>query len=101
MKQNKRRGLIVWLYTLKNITRLQHYGQVYYVSRRLKYAVVYVDDASVERVIKELSQCHFVRTVDISHRPEVDMTCAQAVPEKYKEHSTMGLLTPADDCAVR
>ena len=33
----KRRGLIVWVYSLKQLKNLKKFGLLHYVSRRMKY----------------------------------------------------------------
>ncbi len=77
----KKQGLIVWLYTLKNINQLKKYGYVHYTSDKMKYAVIYVDESRVEEVIEKLSQLHYVRNVEVSHMDEVDMTFENVFPK--------------------
>ncbi|MDN6640161.1 MAG: YlbG family protein [Tetragenococcus sp.] len=72
-KIQKRRGLIVWVYSTKQIKNLRRYGFVHYVSSKMKYAVLYVNEEDTEKSIEKLNRLHFVRDVDISHRPEIDM----------------------------
>lgn len=64
-------GLIVWLYTPKYINKLKQYGMLHYVSRKLKYAVLYVDDNSIESTQEKLKKLHFVRSVEISYYNEL------------------------------
>ncbi|MEH7391661.1 DUF2129 domain-containing protein, partial [Bacillus sp. JJ1474] len=35
----QRQGIIVWLYSLKQAKMLRRFGNVHYVSKRLKYVV--------------------------------------------------------------
>lgn len=60
-------GLVIWLYTPKYVNKLKQYGLLHYVSRKLKYAVLYVDDDQVENVQEKLKKLHFVRSIEISH----------------------------------
>lgn len=69
----KRRGLIVWVYSLKQLKNLRRYGFVHYVSNKMKYVVLYVNEEDVEKDIEKLKRLHFVRNVDISHYPDIDM----------------------------
>lgn len=62
-----RTALIVWLYTNKYTNKLKQYGQVHYVSRKLKYAVLYIDHDQVDEVSKQLEKLHFVRNIEMSH----------------------------------
>lgn len=87
----EKRGLIVWLYTLKNLSQLKKYGFLHYSSEKMKYAVLYVDESRVEEVMERLNQLHYVRSVEISHMNEVDMTFADAIPkaDNSQEDSNM------------
>lgn len=64
-------GVIVWLYTPKYVNKLKQYGLLHYVSRKLKYAVLYIDDSNLENVSNKLKKLHFVRNVEISHSSDL------------------------------
>ena len=66
---SQRQGLIVWLKTLKKASQLKRYGNVHYVSKRLKYAVLYCDMRNRDRIIKKLESLPFVKRVELSYRP--------------------------------
>ncbi|MDT2816033.1 YlbG family protein [Vagococcus carniphilus] len=68
-----RRGLIVWVYSLKQLKNLRRFGYVHYVSKKMKYVVLYVDDVEIETVIEKLEKQFFVRSVDMSMRPDINM----------------------------
>lgn len=63
-----RQALIVWMYSNKKVKQLQKYGFVYYVSRKMKYAVLYTDVSEADHIQKNLEKLHFVRQVDVSPR---------------------------------
>ena len=42
MEQQERQALVVWLYTLKPIKQLKKFGNIHYISKRLKYIYLYV-----------------------------------------------------------
>nr|WP_028789382.1 YlbG family protein [Tetragenococcus muriaticus] len=75
----KRRGLIVWVYSLKQLKNLRRYGFVHYVSQKMKYIVLYVNEEDTQKSIEKLNRLHFVRSVDISHRPDIDMNFAEKI----------------------
>ena len=50
----KRRGIIVWVYSLKQLKTLKRYGLVHFVSRKMKYVVLYVNEETVEEVEEKL-----------------------------------------------
>lgn len=78
----KRKSLIVWLYTLKQLKQLNKYGSIHHFSENLKYAVLYVNHSQWETIRDELKKLNFVREVEISHRDEIDMTFKNAIPNR-------------------
>lgn len=62
-----RNGLIIWLYTPKYVNKLKQYGLLHYVSRKLKYAVLYVDSNDTQSTMEKLEKLHFVRSIEVSH----------------------------------
>lgn len=73
-KFNDRVGLIVWLYTTKYINKVKRYGLLHYVSKKMNYAVVYVDKSEKEKVQKSLQKHHFVRKVEVCINHEISYT---------------------------
>ncbi|QIL46338.1 YlbG family protein [Vagococcus coleopterorum] len=67
----ERRGLVVWMYNLRQLKSLKKFGSVMYASRKMKYAIIYVNQEGIDETIEALNKLHFVRSVDQSHRPEV------------------------------
>lgn len=82
----KRQGIIVWVYTLRQIKNLKRFGYIHYVSNRLKYVVMYVDQGEVKDKMERLNSLHYVRKVEISHRPEIDMTFEHALENDEEEN---------------
>lgn len=81
----KRQGIIVWVYTLRQIKNLKRFGYIHYVSSRLKYIVMYVDQTEVSDTVDRLNSLHYVRKVEISHRPEIDMTFEHVLDDNQEE----------------
>ncbi len=52
MKQ--RQGLVVWVYSLKQLKTLRRYGAIMYVSRRLKYVYLYLDGMKLQQRVTSL-----------------------------------------------
>ena len=50
MEQQERQALVVWLYTLKPIKQLKKFGNIHYISKRLKYIYLYVAKDEAESV---------------------------------------------------
>ncbi|KAF1302759.1 YlbG family protein [Enterococcus saccharolyticus] len=78
----KRRGLVVWVYSLRQLKNLRRFGFVHYVSRRMKYVLMYVNEENVEESIEKITRLHFVRAVDPSHRPDIEMNFAEKIGTK-------------------
>ncbi|UDM79964.1 YlbG family protein [Vagococcus fluvialis] len=68
-----RRGLIIWVYSLKQLKNLRRFGYVHHVSRKQKYVVLYVDDIDIETTIERIEKLFFVRSVEKSMRPDINM----------------------------
>ena len=75
----KRRGLVVWVYSLKQLKNLRRYGFVHYVSNKMKYVILYINEEDMQKTIDNLHRLHFVRDVDISYRPDIDMSFGETV----------------------
>ena len=78
----ERQGLIVWLYTLKHLKSIRKYGHVHYISKKLKYVVLYVDADQAAQTAEQLERYHFVRQVDPSYRADIDMTFKDSIPNR-------------------
>lgn len=75
----KRRGLIVWVYSLRQLKNLRRFGFVHYVSRKMKYVVMYLNEEDYEMKKNKIEQFHFVRQVEPSYRPDVEMNFAEKI----------------------
>lgn len=85
-------GIAVWVNTLKNVKILRKYGHLMYVSKKLKYAVVYCDMPQLEDTVAKLERLHFVKKVEPSYKPFIKTEYQNARPDKAKEYDyKMGL----------
>lgn len=78
----KRRGLIVWVYSLRQLKNLRRFGLIHFVSSKMKYVVLYVNEEDVEATLEKINKLHFVREVDVSHRPDIEMDFADKIGTK-------------------
>lgn len=86
-KIRPRRGLIVYLNSMKTVKSLRRYGHVQYSSRRMHYVVLYVDEENIANTIEKLRQLRNVRKVMQSHWPEIDLELTDLeVTGLYKKH---------------
>lgn len=77
----ERTGLILWLNHLKGIKTLEKYGTIHYVSRKMKYAVIYVNRDRMEQTIKQLNHLNFIQRVEPSFRNEIKTEYSKENPE--------------------
>lgn len=84
LELNERQGIVVWVYSLKHMKTLKRQGMIHYVSKKMKYVVLYVNRSEIDAVEKKLNSFHFVRKVERSHRPELDMNFDHVLPELSK-----------------
>lgn len=81
-----RRGIIVWLNSIKHAKHLRRYGNVLYVSKRLKYVVMYCDTNKVDEVSNKIQSLKYVKKVEPSYRPLIQTEFDSKKPDKAKEY---------------
>lgn len=81
-----RQGIIVFLHHLKQAKSLRKYGHVHYISRRMKYVVIYCNRDETEAVMQKLRKLSFVKEVVESYRPFLKTEYENAKPDKAKEY---------------
>lgn len=64
-----RQGLVVWYKHKKNLRQIRRYGHLIYASRRLKFAIIYVNRDEIEEIEKKLNKLPFVKKTERSYRP--------------------------------
>lgn len=67
-------GLVVYVQSLKQVKALRRYANLYYVSKRDKYAFLYTDLEDHETIIEKISALPFVDAVVRSERPFIAET---------------------------
>lgn len=82
----QRQGIIVWLYSLKQAKMLRKFGNVHFVSKRLKYVVLYCDLEDVETIMKKIESYSFVKKVEPSFKPFLKTEYENSKPDKAKEY---------------
>ncbi|RSL29604.1 DUF2129 domain-containing protein [Salibacterium salarium] len=78
-------GIAVWLRSTKQVRHLRKYGVVYYVSKSMKYAVLYCNLTDVDYLVQELESLSFVEKAERSRKPEIRTEFSK--PSKPKENS--------------
>jgi uncharacterized protein YlbG (UPF0298 family) len=80
----ERSGIIVWLHDHKAVRNLERYGTVYYISKRLHYAVMYVNTNQLQELTKTIQNLSYVKKVERSYRDEI--------PTEYKSFNKEKLI---------
>lgn len=71
-KLTPRQGLIVYINNFHVLRRIRHYGHIMYVSRKMHYVVVYVNQKDIDHIEAELIKLHNVTKIDRSQWPNID-----------------------------
>ncbi|MDQ0155890.1 YlbG family protein [Robertmurraya andreesenii] len=82
----QRQGIIVWLYSLKQAKLLRKFGNVHFVSKRLKYVVLYCDLEDTETIMEKIQSLSFVKKVEPSFKPFLKTEYENSKPDKAKEY---------------
>ena len=85
-EMRERQGLIVYVHQLKNAKSLRKYGNVHYISRKLKYVVIYCNRDEIEFTMNKIKRLPFVKDVVESFRPYLKTEFENAKPDKAKEY---------------
>lgn len=76
-KRVERQGVIVYLKHLKQSKQLRKFGIIHYVSRKMKYVLIYMNAEDVNEALHKLKSMKFVSKVEISPRKEIDKDLEQ------------------------
>ena len=55
-KVEQREELIVYTYNLKQMRQLKRFGEITYISKRMRYAVIFVHQEKIAETKKQLKQ---------------------------------------------
>ncbi|MDG4655813.1 YlbG family protein [Ectobacillus antri] len=82
----QRQSIIVYLHSLKHAKLLRKYGNIHYISRRLKYVVLYCDMNQSDALQEKLNAFPFVKRVEPSYRPFLKTEFENSKPDRAKEY---------------
>ena len=83
----ERTGYIVWFSDWKAARGLEKYGTLHYISRRMNYAVMYMNAEAAEETVRNLQRLPFVCKVERSYRGEIKTEYEKNVPDKTRFYS--------------
>lgn len=80
----ERKGLIVWVSDTKAARSLDKFGSLHYISRKMKYAVLYVNADRVDEISAQIKRLNFVKNLEFSYRNELKTEYTSNVPDKTR-----------------
>ncbi|GAB6929728.1 hypothetical protein JCM10914A_37110 [Paenibacillus sp. JCM 10914] len=80
----ERTGFIIWVSDVKAARNLEKYGSLHYISRRMHYAVMYVNADRAEETMKNIRRLSYVRKIERSYRNEIKTEYSSKGPDKAK-----------------
>ncbi len=80
-----RQGIIVYMHSLKHVKAMRKFGNIHYVSKRLKYMVIYNDMENVEAIIAKIKTLPYVKQVEPSYKPFLKLEYENST-DKAKEY---------------
>ncbi|WP_026692153.1 YlbG family protein [Peribacillus kribbensis] len=81
-----RQSIIIWMHSLKQVKMLRRFGNIHYVSKKLKYVVLYADMEDVPAISEKLQSYSFVKKVELSYKPFLKVEYENSKPDKAKEY---------------
>jgi len=81
-----RQGIIIYLHHLRQAKSFRKFGHVHYISKKMKYVVLYCNQVDVETVINQVERLPAVKKVIPSYRPLLKTEYENAKPDKAKEY---------------
>ncbi|HLQ84162.1 MAG TPA: DUF2129 domain-containing protein [Pseudogracilibacillus sp.] len=82
--RTKRQGLIVWFQHKRNIKQIKRFGHLIYVSKKMRYAVIYVNQDELEEIEEAMLKLSYIIKVDRSYKPFIETNYENAIPDKAK-----------------
>lgn len=85
--RTKRQGLIVWLQHRKYIKQIRRFGHVIYMSKKMSYVVLYVNQSDIDDIERKLNRFPFVTKTARSHKPLIKTEFERRKAEFEKKDS--------------
>lgn len=80
-----RTGLIVWLNSKRSVKRLMNFGVLHYVSKKMDYAIIYVDTKQLDQILQRLKKENYVKSVEESHMRDLPINYDNVLDDMKKE----------------
>ena len=80
----ERTGYIIWVSDVKAARNLEKYGSLHYISRKMHYAVLYVNADRAEETMKNVKRLSYVKKIERSYRNEIKTEYSGQFEEKTR-----------------
>ncbi|UHA74048.1 YlbG family protein [Paenibacillus sp. 481] len=80
----ERTGFIIWVSDVKAARNLDKYGSLHYISRKMHYAVLYVNAERAEEVQKNIKRLPYVKKIERSLRNEIKTEYSNEIQDKTR-----------------
>jgi uncharacterized protein YlbG (UPF0298 family) len=80
-----RTAIYVFYSSYKYVRQLSRFGDLVYSSKKARYALLYVDTASLEEVVAKLNTLNFVKEIKVSELDDLNRDFSSAFQETVKE----------------
>lgn len=80
----ERTGFIIWVSDVKAARNLEKYGSLHYISRKMHYAVLYVNADRAEETMKNVKRLNYVKKIERSYRNELKTEYTGEFEEKTR-----------------
>lgn len=80
----ERTGFIIWITDAKTARNLEKYGSLHYISRKMLYAVLYVNADRAEETMKNIKRLSYVKKIERSYRNEIKTEYSGNAEEKTR-----------------
>lgn len=67
----KRKGVYVYLKHLRLSKQLRKFGTILYVSRKMKYVLLYIDEDLLEENLSKMKALKYITKIELSPRDEI------------------------------
>ncbi|MBM7701747.1 YlbG family protein [Metabacillus iocasae] len=82
----ERQGIVVYIHSIKQAKALRRFGNVQYVSKELKYVVLYCNMDQIDVTMEKIKSLSFVKRVVPSYKPFLKTEFENSKPDKAKEY---------------
>ena len=84
-EKKERQALTIYLHYNRDARKLNQFGDILYHSRRMRYALLYVNQDEVEQLVPKLKKERFIKKVVPSYVKEIDQNFVGNLTRNEKE----------------